>query len=1092
MDFKNSNEGFWPYESFDNIFANREQPEFGRVESPYVDVLTTWRFFMAAHEGEVPYGFEAMAFDDSEWELINCPSTLQTEGYGLPSYLLYNYPEKLERDGERKTEDIGGKFLLKSSSSDEDAVGIYRTSLVFTPEDIDRAIYLETSGICGRFVVYLNGQLVAESHAVNTFKRLLLSDFAREGVNLLSIAVYRYDRSSNGRIINDYMNFGFSGIFRPVYIVKESLIEINNLHVRLENLPEAYITEIANVSLPVPSKGKADKISRGNYMIKVDFELTNHTDIYMPYSVKVSLLEAKREYDTYNLPFVDIREQMGEIEGVIKSNTVERAKGEYMVLDVGLWSDATPIQYDLTLELLDSEGAIICAKKRRIGFRSVSVVNDKININDRRVNLRTVRYYEFDSKGGITVPRNLMRHDIILMKKAGINCLYSAGMPVSDELLDLADQYGMYVIVSGTPRVIGDCVESMTAHPSVIMWGISDYHFDAAEAASVKSRMNQVDGTRPWYCNTDYDKAVSDIMPMEGESGAIFGPWQDLCLDRKEIFAKNKMGRNLFETIPGRTRFTDDSADYKWIHHADLVGGKHRADSSIGQGIVDVLRNPHPIYLDIKQQCRDVQIFPNEGDPTNLTLRNTNPFAYTEDLELEWRVLLGGKKLMGGRGGISEIEPYGTRTLRFPIDFDRFKTDGWAQGKKEFVDIYLGALSHELVFDITLRLDKDTYYAGKGYEIAFYQVVIASDVALPLSKDGDKKPELADKKAEDTKALPAPKEEEDKPLEDGMTVRMDDIEEELAVPEVSSLSESIVEEELSVEELREPTQVSEIPAGIFVGNDKYKFGFSRRKGSVNAIIVDGFNFLHGSFLPSFYRCPSNIDRTDRNFVLAKTVFSKESDYEEIQNSLEFKRCEYSMKNGVFGLMAFYGSFAMKGDVILYYEIGRPNVLKVTLDFTPKYDMIRYGIRFPLVKDETVCTWYGRGPGESYYDRKNASKIGLFAAETDKMYHAYARPAENSCHSDTQVVKISNTSGDGFLLRRAGSQRFDFTVLPFTPEQMNDYLHEEQLMRNDFCEFFADFCSKEIERTVNNISALPLKKNVHYRDTFEFELKGRND
>ena len=119
MDFKNSNEGFWPYESFDNIFANREQPEFGRVESPYVDVLTTWRFFMAAHEGEIPYGFEAMAFDDSEWELINCPSTLQTEGYGLPSYLLYNYPEKLERDGERKTEDIGGKFLLKSSSSDE-------------------------------------------------------------------------------------------------------------------------------------------------------------------------------------------------------------------------------------------------------------------------------------------------------------------------------------------------------------------------------------------------------------------------------------------------------------------------------------------------------------------------------------------------------------------------------------------------------------------------------------------------------------------------------------------------------------------------------------------------------------------------------------------------------------------------------------------------------------------------------------------------------------------------------------------------------------------------------------------------------------
>ena len=1094
MDFKNSNEGFWPYESFDYIFTEREQPEFGRVSSPYVKQLTTWRFFLAGSESEIPFGFESKSFDDTDWDLINCPSTWQTEGYGLPNYLLYNYPEKLDRDGERRTENIGGKFLLKSTSGDEDEVGIYRTSVVFTPEDIDRAIYLETSGICGRFVVYLNSQKIAESHAINTCKRLLLSDNAIEGVNQLAIVVYRYDRrSSNGHIINDYMNFGFSGLFRPIYITMDSLIEISNFHMKLENLPEAYLTEIANVNLPA-TKETSQRVARGNYMIKVDFELTNHTDIYMPYSVKVSLLEARHEYDTYNLPHVNIKEQGGGIKGVIQSNSVERAEGEYLAIDVGLWSDATPIQYDLTIELLDSEGAIICAKKRRFGFRSVSVVQDKIDINDRRVNLKTVRYYEFDSKGGICIPRNEMRHDIILMKKAGINCLYCSGFVPSADLLDLADQYGMYVIVSATSRLIGDCVESMTPHPSIIMWGFADYRFNPAEAAELKAKLHKLDPTRPWYCNIDYDKAVSDILPLEGEAGAIFGPWQDLCLDRKEIFGKNKMDRNLFETIPGRTRFVDDGADYKWIHHADLVGGKSRADSSIGQGIVDVLRNPHPIYLDIKQQCRDIQIFPNEGDPTNLTLRNTNPFAYTEELELEWRVLLGGKKLMSGRGGISEIEPYGTRTLRFPIDFDQFRKPGWGKGKTQFFDIYLSALSHEIIFDISLKLDKDTYYAGKGYEVAFFQEVIMSDCQTPAGKiqeSDEVVPKIAPDTSAEAKALPAPEATEGT-LEDGVTVKMTDIEDEILVPDTTALVTEPVAEEVSVEELNEPAGVSEIPTNIFVGNDKFRIGFSRRKGAVNAIMIDGFNFLNGTFMPSFYRCPSNIDRTDRNFVLAKTVFSKESDYEEIQHSLEFKRCEYSMKNGVFGLIAYYSSFAMKGDVIMYYEISRPDSLKVTLDFTPKYDMIRYGVRFPLVKDETVCTWYGRGPGESYYDRKNASKLGLFAAETDKMYHAYARPAENSCHCDTQIVKISNTTGDGFLLRRAGGEKFDFTVLPFTPEQMNEYLHEEQLMRNDFCEFFADFCSKEIERTVNNISALPLKKNIHYRDTFEFVLKGKND
>ena len=1092
MEFKNSNEGFAPYESFDYIYAEKELPEFGHVKSPFVKPLSTWRFFLASNESELPFGFESASFDDSEWNLINCPSTWQCEGYGLPNYLLYNYPESLVNDSERKVESIADKFLLKSVNGDEDEVGIYRTTVVFSPEDINRALYLETSGICGRFQVYLNSQLLIESHAVNTPKRLLLSDNAHEGLNQLVIVVYRYDRDKNGHIINDYMNFGFSGIFRPVYIVEESLVEICNLHVRTENLPEAYLTEIANVNLPVAKDGKR-KITRGNYMIKVDFELTNHTDLYMPYKVNVSLVEARNEYDTYNLPFVTLREQAGPITGVIESNSKSRAEGEFMALDVGQWSDATPIQYDLVLELLDSEGAVICAKKKRFGFRSVTVVQDKININDRRVSLRCVRYFEFDAKGGITVPRNEMRHDIILMKRAGINCLYCSGLPANDELLNLTDQYGMYVIIAGTANVIADCVDSLMIHPSVVMWGLSGFMFDLKSASDVKQRSRMIDDGRPWYCDEDYDKKVSDILPLSGEAGGIFGPWQDLCLDRKEIFSKNKSQKNLFETIPGRTRFPDDGADYKWIHHADLVGGKHRADSSIGQGIVDVLRNPHPIYLDIKQQCRDLQIFANEGDPTNLTLRNTNPFAFSDELELEWRVLLGGKKLMSGHGSILEIEPYGTRTLRFPINFDQFRTPGWAKGKAEFVELYMNALSHELIFDISLKLSKDTYYAGQGFEVAFYQEVICSEIASPAgSNEADKKIAIgAGKLQQGMAALPAG-EGAEPGLKDGLTVRMTEIEEEIAVPSAVMLPDDTVAEELSVEELGDPNIVSGKPSNIYVGNDKYRIGFSRSKGSVDSIMIDGFNFLNGSILPSFYRCPSNIDRTDRNFVLAKTIFSKESDYEEIQNSLSLKRCEYMMKDGVFGFISYFSSFAMKGDVVLYFEVDKPGSLKVTLDFTPRYDMVRYGVRFPLVKDETVCTWYGRGPGESYYDRKNASKLGLFAAETDQMYHAYARPAENSAHCDTQVVKISNTESNGFLLRRAGNQRFEFTVLPFTPEQMNEYLHEEQLMKNDFCEFFADFCSKEIERTANNTSALPLKKNVHYRDSFLFELKGKNE
>ena len=168
MKFEYANDGFLPYGSFDSIYKERELPEFGAVESPYKRELTGWKFFLAKSESEIPFGFESRSFDDSEWDIINVPSTWQTEGYGLPQNLLYNYPEELDKIAKRGEESISDKLLLHSTDSDSDEVGIYRTSIVFSEEDIDRALYLEVSGICGSFNVYLNGQLQTESHSVMT------------------------------------------------------------------------------------------------------------------------------------------------------------------------------------------------------------------------------------------------------------------------------------------------------------------------------------------------------------------------------------------------------------------------------------------------------------------------------------------------------------------------------------------------------------------------------------------------------------------------------------------------------------------------------------------------------------------------------------------------------------------------------------------------------------------------------------------------------------------------------------------------------------------------------------------------------------
>ena len=1115
MEFTYSNDGFLPYESFDFIFNEREMPEFGKVASPYLKPLTTWKFFLANGQNEVPFGVMNTSFDDSEWALVNCPSTWQTEGFGLPQNLIYDYPIRLAENAARREESISDKYIMKSTGNDDDEVGIYRTTVVFTPQEIERALYLETSGICGSFKVFINDKLLCNSHALFTRKRLLISGLVKAGVNQITIIVNRYDRDDEGHVILDMMNFGFSGIFRPIMIVEDSLLELSNLHIKLEYVPSAYISEVAKMDA-LAVRESVSRVPHGDFMIKVDFSMRNHTNYMIPYSVRISLLEARAEYDPYKLPFVNIKGQSEPVVGVVDALKETRASTDFVALDVAQWSDCTPVQYDIIFEVMDSEGKVICAKKKRFGFRTTEIVQDKLNVNDRRVNLMLVKYYEFDPQGGIAVPQDRMRQDIILMKRAGINGVIADGMPLSDEFLNLCDQYGMYVIATSADFYMRDYVEACMNHPSVVMWGIQKYNYNDEAAQRVKNECVLIDDTRPWYCEvTRAEKTgakkmrpqgkISDMRPLPSDAGAVFGPWEDLCLDRKKIFSLNRTGRNLFESIPGRTRFTDDDTLYKWIHHADLVGGKQKENSCIGQGIVDAERNPHPIYLDIKKQCQTIAIFASAGDPANLTMRNSNQFGYTEELDLEWKILLGGRAIMSGRGVIPEIEPFGSRTLRFPFSTEVFTTPGWAQGKAEFIEMYMNALSKELVFDITLKLHKDTYYAKAGYEVAFYQDVLTDNIASPVGRIKDStglgdgtKPKVdpamqlgsgMNPDAEDEAEPALPGSIDDQALlteEDGGRV------ERIEQSELAKINADLVggdaPEEETISSVITKNTVSTVSHGLFVGKGNLRIGFSRDPGSLESLEIAGYNFLKGPLAPSFYRCPSNIDRTDRSFILARTVFSKESDYEQIQSSIKYIGSEYSSRDGEFTMISRYKSFAMHGEVILFYEVPQADILRVTLDFKPKYDMVRYGIRFPIVRDDCVCSWYGRGPGESYVDRKNAARLGVYSAGAGKIYHPYARPAENSSHTDTQIVKITNGDGDAIEIRRIGhNPKFDFTVLPYTPEQMNEFLHEEQLMNNDFCEFFCDFASKEIERTQDNITTQPVKKDVRYRETFELRL-----
>lgn len=113
---------------------------------------------------------------------------------------------------------------------------------------------------------------------------------------------------------------------------------------------------------------------------------------------------------------------------------------------------------------------------------------------------------------------------------------------------------------------------------------------------------------------------------------------------------------------------------------------------------------------------------------------------------------------------------------------------------------------------------------------------------------------------------------------------------------------------------------------------------------------------------------------------------------------------------------------------------------------------RIGIEMGLEKDFTSVHWFGRGPEESYGDKKNSQKIGLYAKDIDSMHTPYEIPQENGNRADTRWMTVSNGQGTyGMRTSRVGKEGneiFDFAVHHYTATDLANAKHPCELVRRD--------------------------------------------
>jgi hypothetical protein len=105
---------------------------------------------------------------------------------------------------------------------------------------------------------------------------------------------------------------------------------------------------------------------------------------------------------------------------------------------------------------------------------------------------------------------------------------------------------------------------------------------------------------------------------------------------------------------------------------------------------------------------------------------------------------------------------------------------------------------------------------------------------------------------------------------------------------------------------------------------------------------------------------------------------------------------------------------------------------------------RVGLTMTLPEQMTHLAWYGRGPHESYSDRKGSTSVGIFESTVADQYVPYLKPQEHGNHTETRWLRLTDEDGAGLLV--VADEMMDFSAHHYTAQDLTQATHTYDLLR----------------------------------------------
>ncbi|MBO4764977.1 MAG: DUF4981 domain-containing protein [Bacteroidales bacterium] len=517
-----------------SVFEQNQEP--GRafhIPSHNLSLNGKWRFQYFESPYDVPKDFFNPSFNDRKWPFIEVPSNWEMQGFGqavfrnvsapfqvtMPESRLAQYrriledPNATEQQKRMATMRLGGApnafaVQMPNVPMDFNPTGAYRTSFNLPSAWKGEQVFLRFEKVASGSFVWVNGRQVGYNEGAQEPSEYNITKYLKPGKNTVAVMVVKY---CDGYYLEGQDYWRLAGIFDDVTVLA---------------VPDTRIRD---------------------WQVITDFDAT-FTDSDL--SVAVDLQSFTRPASGYSLT-AEVSDG-GRAVATMQESGISVAAGSQRTVRFQAkvkapkkWSSETPDLYDLKMTLKDASGRVVDEVTKRVGFKKTEIRDGVFYLNGQPLKISAVNSHMQHPVLGHAMTEEIIRKDFEILKQFNFNGVRTSHYPPVNEYLDLADEYGIFIIdetgdeahateyVSDMPEfteMYRERVQRMVLrdrnHACIIIWSAGNESGEGNNITEVVKEGKSLDPTRYWMYGGNASKhPAEDIVgprygsPLELELG---------------------------------------------------------------------------------------------------------------------------------------------------------------------------------------------------------------------------------------------------------------------------------------------------------------------------------------------------------------------------------------------------------------------------------------------------------------------------------------------------------------------------------------------------------------------------------------------